>query len=59
VLEYFDYIAWDALKHLIGSINYGGRITDEFDRKCLLSVLNKFCNEDALKDEHEFSAHIK
>ena len=61
ILEAFPYVAWDALKYLTGQINYGGRITDEWDRRCLLSILNKFCNEESIQENHDFisSGQIK
>jgi dynein heavy chain, axonemal len=35
IVESFDYLAWDAMNYLTGQINYGGRITDEWDRRCI------------------------
>ncbi|KAL0040883.1 hypothetical protein WJX79_008591 [Trebouxia sp. C0005] len=39
---------WAALKYLIAEANYGGRVTDELDRRVLNSYLNKFYCEEAL-----------
>ncbi|GMF33821.1 unnamed protein product [Phytophthora lilii] len=38
-------VPWDALLFLAGEIYYGGRVTDEFDRRCLMAVLRRFCSE--------------
>ena len=40
-----DEIPWDALKIMTGSINYGGNVTDNFDRILLNIMLNIFQNE--------------
>ncbi|GLE05887.1 hypothetical protein PINS_up015068 [Pythium insidiosum] len=37
-------IPWDALHYLTGEIYYGGRVTDEFDRRCLMANLRRFCS---------------
>jgi dynein heavy chain, axonemal len=47
-LDYYKVTPWDALKYLIAEANYGGRVTDELDRRVLVSYLNKFYCEDAL-----------
>ena len=31
--EYLD-TPWDALKYLIADVNYGGHVTDDWDRQC-------------------------
>lgn len=54
-LESQDEIPWDALQFVTGDINYGGRVTDDLDRRCLLSTLKIYCCPDALKDDYRFS----
>ena len=47
-LDEYEETPWDALKYLISEANYGGRVTDELDRRVLNSYLNQFYCEDAL-----------
>lgn len=48
-------IPWDAIVYVVGEITYGGRVTDDWDRRCLLTVLSKYLNEEALNDNYHFS----
>lgn len=43
-------IPWDAMKFMTGQINYGGRVTDDWDRVLLLNVLQKFYTDDILTE---------
>lgn len=47
-LDEYEETAWDAIKYLISEANYGGRVTDELDRRVLNSYLNQYYCEDAL-----------
>ncbi|XP_075057079.1 dynein axonemal heavy chain 14 [Mixophyes fleayi] len=49
-------IPWKAVHYLTGEVVYGGRVTDFWDRRCLLSILDNFYNPAALQDGYSYSA---
>ncbi|XP_063775070.1 dynein axonemal heavy chain 14 isoform X3 [Pseudophryne corroboree] len=49
-------IPWKAAHYLTGEVVYGGRVTDLWDRRCLLSILDNFYSPTALQDGYSFSA---
>jgi dynein heavy chain len=51
-----DDIPWEALAYVTGEINFGGRVTDDWDRRCLMSILRSVINPKILDDEFKFSA---
>ncbi|KAF1777677.1 Dynein heavy chain [Phytophthora cactorum] len=54
-LEEQPIIPWDALRYVTGQINYGGRVTDDWDRRCLTSILSNFYTPDVLHSGHSYS----
>jgi dynein heavy chain len=48
-------IPWDALRYVTGQINYGGRVTDDWDRRCLMAILGKYYTPSVLDDSYKFS----
>jgi dynein heavy chain, axonemal len=50
-----EQIPWDALEFVVGQINYGGRVTDDNDRRCLMAILRKYIQPDVLKDSYLFT----
>ncbi|XP_075039903.1 dynein axonemal heavy chain 1 [Mixophyes fleayi] len=52
--EYTD-IPYKVLRYTAGEINYGGRVTDDWDRRCLLSILQDFYQPPVLEEGFKFS----
>lgn len=50
-----DSVPFEALLFVTGEINYGGRVTDDWDRRCLLTILQKFYNPSMLEGRYKFS----
>mgnify|MGYP001626759368 CR=1 FL=1 len=58
-LEEQEEIPWDALVYVTGIINYGGRVTDDNDLRCLLTTLEKYYCVDNLTDDYFYSESEK
>lgn len=54
-LDATDEIPWEALNFVTGIINYGGRVTDDQDSRCIMTVLESFCNVKCLDKGYHFS----
>lgn len=55
-LDEYQDIPYKVLKYTAGEINYGGRVTDDWDRRCLLSVVEDFYCPAVLSSDHVYSA---
>jgi dynein heavy chain, axonemal len=51
-----NQVPYAALAYLAGECNYGGRCTDDKDRRCLVNTISEFYNSKLLDDAHR-SAH--
>jgi len=54
-LNEYTEIQFEALKYLTGECNYGGRVTDDQDRRTLMTVLQVFYNDKMFDDSYKFS----
>jgi len=54
-LDTYEEIPWQTLNYLTGECNYGGRVTDDKDRRCLLAVLSDVYTPSILDDGYRFS----
>uniref|UniRef100_A0A3Q3VIP2 Dynein axonemal heavy chain 1 n=1 Tax=Mola mola TaxID=94237 RepID=A0A3Q3VIP2_MOLML len=55
-LDEYQDVPYKVLKYTAGEINYGGRVTDDWDRRCLLSMLEDFYCPAVLTDDHVYSS---
>ncbi|CAG9332270.1 unnamed protein product [Blepharisma stoltei] len=51
-LNEYELIPWDALKYMVAEANYGGRVTDVWDRRTINTILEDFYTENILKDKY-------
>ena len=52
-LDEQNSIPWDALNYVTGNINYGGRVTDDWDRRTLMCIMRKYYNPSVLGDKYK------
>ena len=54
-VENRNEIPWDSLIFLAGIITYGGRVTDDQDRRLLLTMIHKYFSDNVLDDRFKFT----
>lgn len=55
-LSQHEQVPWQALTTMIGGVIYGGRVTDDWDRRCMNALLDKFVNQSVLQDGISFDS---
>lgn len=58
LMEYSE-VPYKVLIYTAGHINYGGRVTDDWDRRCLMNVLNDYYKKAVLKEGFVYDDHKK
>jgi dynein heavy chain len=53
-LDEQDVVPFPTLQYVIGVVNYGGRVTDAWDQRCVSVIYKKFCVPELLDDAHRF-----
>jgi len=51
-LDENEKIPFPALKYLIAECNYGGRVTDDKDRRLIVTLLDDYFNDKVLNDKN-------
>jgi dynein heavy chain len=47
-----EFVPFNVLKYITGEVIYGGRVTDDFDRRCLMSILGRFFSTQAVDEAY-------
>ena len=50
-----ENLGFKGLKYTAGHINYGGRVTNDWDRRCIMKILNDFYSPTVMKESYKFS----
>ncbi|XP_041984652.1 dynein axonemal heavy chain 12 [Aricia agestis] len=51
-LNQYEEIQFVAIKYLTGECNYGGRVTDDWDRRLLNTILDDYVNTDVVSNQN-------
>lgn len=58
-LDLYDSIPVKALRYLFGALNYGGRVTDEWDTRAVNYILTDYVSEDLVEPGFRFDLQGK
>ncbi len=53
-LRDYSEVPWDAIRYMVAEANYGGRMSDPMDARCIQAILSDMFNPEALKDNYRF-----
>ena len=52
LLDDYDDIPYDALRYLTAEANYGGRVTDDWDRRLLITYMHQYYHPEAVETDN-------
>ncbi|XP_005185418.2 dynein axonemal heavy chain 12 [Musca domestica] len=50
LLNQYDHVPYDAIGYLTAECNYGGRVTDTWDRRAIVTILADYVNHEVVTD---------
>ncbi|XP_047128865.1 dynein axonemal heavy chain 5 isoform X1 [Hydra vulgaris] len=53
-LDFAKGVSWPTLCYMLGEVNYGGRVTDEYDKRLLNTFCLEWFNENLFNEKFEF-----
>jgi len=53
-LDEYNNVPYKVLTYTAGHINYGGRVTDDWDRRCMMSMLSEYYKSEVIAQGHIF-----
>ena len=54
-IDRYDDVPYQVIHFLTYDINYGGRVTDDIDRRCVATILDDFINPRIMADDYLFA----
>ena len=55
IIDEYDVIPFKVIRVLCGEINYGGRVTDDKDRRLINNLLENYVGPEVLRDDYSWS----
>jgi len=55
LLNQYEKVPFEALMYLTGECNFGGRVTDDKDRRLIITLLSDYYNDKIFRDDFKFA----